>query len=394
MTGILIVLPRLPHDRSGTGQRSRLLVEAACKVGPTHVVTLDGSRVTRPLDEVLPGVSSLTSLDSDIMMPKRLFAKAFGGGARLISPALGYRVEPALQTSLQQLAAHHGVSTVIFRYARLFCAGGLTRSHGLRVLVDVDDRDDQKYHTALVSIFGARLAGGWIAQRAIGRLSNLLRHRLSDASLIWFAAQEDLWSFDEAETAILPNVPYWSALDVPAPPSSAPPVTLFVGVYGHQPNREGMAWMLREVWPTVVKQRPDARLRIVGKGNWMDMREAHSSLPGVEYIGEVDNVSPEYEAARLCICPVREGGGSKIKVIEAAAFGRPVVASPHALRGFAWPEGLQFLQAADPNDFALECLRLLDDPDLADRTGTALREWQTQAYSREAFVSRVVSALA
>jgi glycosyltransferase involved in cell wall biosynthesis len=392
MTVTLVVLPRFPSERTGTGQRSRLIVAGAVAAGPTHVVLLDG-KVDPQNPQTLPGVASVTNLSSQRITPRGFLARRLGGGLRLISPRFTYAPDPALRAALLDMIARHGIDAVIFRYARLFAAAGITAADRLRVLVDVDDRDDQKYQTRLERLLGTRLARTRPARGQLNRLAQVLRTGLSRATHVWFVAREDAWTLLPATTAILPNVPYWDVLDHPPPADRTAAVVLFIGIHDHLPNRDAMRWFLSHVWPRLRRMVPEARLRIVGRGAWETMAPEFPGLAGVEFVGEVDDLADEYSKARVTICPVREGGGSKIKLIEAAAFARPIVAVSHAVRGFQGEGLAQVVQADAPDMFADACAVFLNDPAAAALTGAALRNWQQATYSRGAFVSAVTETL-
>jgi glycosyltransferase involved in cell wall biosynthesis len=392
ITATLVVLPRFPSDRTGSGQRSRLLVEGAVAAGPTHVVLLDGGRHPQS-SEALPGVASITTLFSDRITPKGPIMRRLGGALRLILPRRAYASDPALRRRLLSFISEHGIHAVIFRYARLFAAAGITRFDGLRVLVDVDDRDDQKYQPRLERLLGPRLAHAAPGRWLLGRLAAVLRERLSQASHVWFVTAEDAWPLSPATKDILPNVPYWGVVGKVPPANETAPIVLFVGIHDHLPNRDGVRWFLSKVWPQLHSTLPEARLRIVGRGGWGAMAVEFPDIQGVEFVGEVQDLAAEYAAARLIICPVREGGGSKIKLIEAAAFARPIVALPHAVRGFNGGGLGHVSQAETPAAFVIACAKFLNDSNAASRAGAELRDWQRATYSRAAFVTAVTGAL-
>lgn len=356
--------------------------------GPTHVVLLDGAAKV-PAPEKLRGVESITSLFSKRLTPQGRLARSLGGGMRLLVPGFAYGPDPALRAALLELIRQHRIDRVIFRYTPLYSAAAITAADGLRVLVDVDDRDDQKYQTRLIRLMGARLAETWVGQIPLRRLAAVLQEQLSHASHVWFATREDIWPLGQARVSLLPNVAYGSAPDALAPPSDSPPTLLFVGIFNHLPNREGVAWFLKQCWPRVLADCPEARLRVVGRGDWPAMAGQFPDLHNVDLVGEVTDLVPEYAGARAAICPIREGGGSKIKVIEAASYGRPVVATSHSFRGFDGldREGLQ--QTDDPVGFAAACIHLLTDPVAADQQGSVLCSWQRKTYSRAAFINKV-----
>jgi hypothetical protein len=124
------------------------------------------------------------------------------------------------------------------------------------------------------------------------------------------------------------------------------PVTYFANAT-YAPNRIAAEHLRRDVWPLVVRQRPGARLRICGRGTG----------------DEVDDVTPVFAGASLMLAPVGAGGGTQLKVVEALAHGRVVVATEYSARSA--PAGAQdaCIATVDATDMAATIVRLLDDVD-------------------------------
>ena len=78
-----------------------------------------------------------------------------------------------------------------------------------------------------------------------------------------------------------------------------------------------------------------ARLRLVGGGDWARSLDGIAAADRIDTPGFVADIGAAYASARLVICPLTEGGGSKVKLVEACAYGRPIVATSHSVRGFA-----------------------------------------------------------
>lgn len=385
----ILVLPDFPPSDTGTGQRSRLFLDAAARLGPVHVVTLS-DRLPGDATEKLPQAASIEAWDSGLLKITGLARHIPHGALRLIAPERLYRVDPVSRARLEQLIEKTGARAVIFRYSPTFCATGLKKRDGLAVLVDIDDRDDQKYETRLKRIFGDRLGGSAPMRLPLRRLAGMLRHRLADASLMWFAGAEDVWHLDGVRTAILPNVPATLRIPADLPPPSRGDAVLFVGISNHIPNQDGMRWFLDHCWPELASRFPGFRLRIVGRGgDWPLMAGKYPGIANVDFVGPVEDLASEYARARLCICPVREGGGSKIKVVEAAAYGRPVVGVPHAYRGFQQDILTHAAQGQTAAEFIAACAAYLSDSARADRDGAALADWQHRHYSREGALDRI-----
>ena len=113
-----------------------------------------------------------------------------------------------------------------------------------------------------------------------------------------------------------------------------------------QPNRWGMDWFVSEVWPLVRRQIPDARLRLAGRGSDEMVHRAES---GIERLGPVDDLEAFYESVDVVVAPVRGGSGIKLKVMDAAARGLPVVTTPSGIEGFGpgVPSGIAVAEEAD-----------------------------------------------
>lgn len=385
----VLVLPGFPWPDTGAGQRSRLLLDAAATVGPVHVVLLSD---WMPPDAAaqLPQAASIRLWGSGTLKSRGLARIVPIGALRMVQPGRLYRVDPALQGRLAGLVKDTGARAVLFRYAPTFCVAGLVKGAGLAVLVDIDDRDDQKYATRLHRMLGEGRVVSALLAWPLSRLSRLLQRRLKDASLLWFTGPEDVWHLAGVRSAIAPNVPALQAIPQGLPPPSAGDSVLFVGISTHVPNHEGVRWFLDHCWPELACRFPAMRLRIVGRGElWPQLAAQYPGIANVDFIGPVDDLTAEYARARLCICPVREGGGSKIKVVEAAAYGRPLVGLPHAFRGFDAAMLDHAVEAGSAPDFIAACADFLSDPDRADRCGQGLMAWQRQHYSRQGAVQRM-----
>jgi glycosyltransferase involved in cell wall biosynthesis len=131
------------------------------------------------------------------------------------------------------------------------------------------------------------------------------------------------------------------------PPHSASPMTFgFLGRLDWPPNREGLAWLLREVWPQVRAQRPDARLLVAGSG---EVGALHAKMgEGVEWRGRIPSVEPFYREIHAAMAPIFFGSGTKIKLVEAARFGRASFATPESLKGSGLSHDCAALVSQDP----------------------------------------------
>jgi glycosyltransferase involved in cell wall biosynthesis len=114
-------------------------------------------------------------------------------------------------------------------------------------------------------------------------------------------------------------------------PESSEPTVAFVATMGWAPNVDAAVWLGREIWPGVLARVPGARLLLVGK----DPAPAVRALAGesIEVTGTVDDVDPYLARARVVVAPLRAGGGTRLKIMEALDVGRPVVATSLGCEG-------------------------------------------------------------
>lgn len=111
---------------------------------------------------------------------------------------------------------------------------------------------------------------------------------------------------------------------------------LFLGSADYGPNRDAVRWFAQRVWPLVRCRVPSARFRIAGRGSDAHLSE-FAAYPGIEVVGEVPDTAPEYAQAAVVVVPVTRGGGRQLKVIEAIAQGRIVVATRYSAKSI--PDG-------------------------------------------------------
>lgn len=130
--------------------------------------------------------------------------------------------------------------------------------------------------------------------------------------------------------------------------ASAPPATLvFTGKMDYRPNVDAVLWFAREVLPAVLAAMPQVRLQIVGRNPHARL-DALRSHPAIEITGAVDDVRPWLWQAGVCLIPLRVGGGTRFKALEALACGAPVVSTQLGVEGLGARHGHELLLADSP----------------------------------------------
>ena len=187
-------------------------------------------------------------------------------------------------------------------------------------------------------------------------------------------------------TAVIPN-----AVDTAFfRPSLAPPepgTILFFGAINYYPNTDGLLYFLDEVFPHVKRRHPGARLLIVGQ--LPPPAIVARAADDVIVTGVVDDVRPYLERAAVVIAPLRIGGGTRLKIVEAMAMGKPVVATSLGAEGLEVNDEEDILLADTAADFAGQIARVLGDAALARRLGEAARHRAEACYNWQAAVDRL-----
>jgi len=116
--------------------------------------------------------------------------------------------------------------------------------------------------------------------------------------------------------------------------------------------------------------------------------------PCVYLVGEIPDVTWFYRYADVVVVPVRVGGGTRIKVLEAFAHRRPVVSTSMGIEGIDAYEEMEVLLADEPDAFARQCLRLMTDPALCDRLVHNAFDLLTRAFSKEAVATAAAACAA
>jgi glycosyltransferase involved in cell wall biosynthesis len=148
----------------------------------------------------------------------------------------------------------------------------------------------------------------------------------------------------------------------------------FVGDLSWPPNAEGIRWFCEEVWPLVARLSPSARVEILGRGAGAGLARLVRNPPaGVAFLGEGDDTRPHWERAAVAIVPLLAGGGTRLKILEAAACGVPVVSTPVGAEGLDFDDGSEIQLAAPAQDFAETVARLLADPEARRSQAAAAR---------------------
>ncbi len=145
---------------------------------------------------------------------------------------------------------------------------------------------------------------------------------------------------------------------------AGPPVAdrlLFTGAVTYHANLDAVRYFADSILPLIKAQRPMVTLRVTGRTDGVELGDLAQK---VEFTGYLDAVAPLLRASWAVVVPLRQGGGTRLKILEALAAGTPVVSTSKGAEGLVLEAGRDLLIADDPADFAAATLRLLGSAEL------------------------------
>lgn len=343
MRSVLYLAPFDPTVAgSGSSVRGRLVLDFLSRRYETHVVHLK-SRHGGGRDEALVGrLASLTAVDSSgmsyFLWSRDLLRKA--------AEALRHHRIDFLFAEFEKAGGY------AWRLSRRFGTPFFYASHNVEFLRSLDLARAAPLRLALVPWLY------FLERQACRRALATFAISETDAEVFRFWAPK-------GKVSVLPLAfddevfhPFYEEVE------QDPPVVLMVGNYHYAASREGARWVLDRIVSEVLERHPRAVFRFVGPGlPWTDPRS------NVEIPGFVEDLPAEYRRAAVVIAPITTGGGIKIKVVEALAMGRFLVATPKAMEGIG--AGYAHVAVAPLDRFAEEISEAL-----ARRPGRSAANWE------------------
>jgi glycosyltransferase involved in cell wall biosynthesis len=262
-------------------------------------------------------------------------------------------------------------------------------------------------HNVEYEILGRVAAGGGAPLRRLYNWAEYLKFRRAEPQL-WrrFAALLVTSERDgalvrhhlpDARPVVVPNG-VDTAFFHPAPPGAGPapgadPRIVFTGMMAYYPNHDGALYFADAIWPAIRRALPAARWLIVGAEPPPVVR-ALDGAAGISVTGRVGDVRPYAWRSGVSVVPLRMGGGTRLKIVEALALGQAVVSTSVGCEGIAVAPGRNLVLADDPAAFAAAVVDLLRDPVRAAAIGAAGRALAEAQYSWPVVVRPMLAAWA
>lgn len=167
-------------------------------------------------------------------------------------------------------------------------------------------------------------------------------------------------------------------------PRGRPPVPeslVFAGGLNWYPNRAAMRYFIAELWPRLKAAFPGVTMNVIGSRPPPELIACAAGDPAFRLHGFVEDVRPYLEAAAVYVCPIRDGGGTRLKILDALAMKKAVVADPLACEGIEVREGSHLLFARNPDEYVERIGMLFQDEARRLALGEAGRALVEQRYS-------------
>ena len=403
---ILLVAPYssdLGLSAFGGGQRTENIIRSISKTWPCDLalITRKSKPVSKPTISGLRGEVYLINGVRDRRRIYPIFSKLLPRTLVRIISRKNYLFSEFPYSSqasheMDMLLRSKKYSAVVVRYFMPVLFTGL---HGLlsrsqKLVIDVDDDPCDVIKTRITRELAGSETRVWKNRLYSKVIARCTQRIANSANFIWYVKEEDRSRYRRvhAKSSVLINIPPWNAIKTNAGSIPSDHSLLFVGALYYQPNKDGLFKFINECWMKIKAEVPDATLRIAGKGLDSISIESLSSYPDLIYLGFVPDLSDEYRKCRFTIAPIYEGGGSKIKILESMARGRPCVVTSHGYEGISVhaKDGEAVLVGYDSRELVDACVKLLVDDELASALSCCGLKLIQNHYTEAAF-SQIVT---
>jgi glycosyltransferase involved in cell wall biosynthesis len=164
----------------------------------------------------------------------------------------------------------------------------------------------------------------------------------------------------------------------PIPYQNNSQVLLFIGNMDYRPNIDAISYFCKQILPLIKNEAPLVEVCIAGLNPAPEVLGLAGE--GIRVTGTVEDLHPYYAQSAVCIVPLRAGGGTRLKILEAMALGRPVVSTSIGCEGLDVQDGEHLFIADTPGDFANRVLYLLNESAVRESIIRNGRELVEQRY--------------
>ncbi|MGV0023856.1 glycosyltransferase family 4 protein [Phormidesmis priestleyi] len=304
---------------------------------------------------------------------------------------------------LDQLLTRFQPDLVIFEEVWMYRYLAIVKQHTCRtILVE---------HNVEAPLFAEKFQSSQMrtrlkVSRQLPQLRAIERNFTHQVDQVWACSQRDADLLEElygrtAPIAVIPNgvnvASYDSArkeeIEIPQSLEALQHSILFLGQLSYSPNVAAVNWLLESIYPKLRQKYPDCRLLLVGHSPTERMQTAAKQDPNIIVTGKVPDVRPYLRAASLMAVPLQQGGGTRLKILEAFAAGCPVVSTRKGAEGLDAIANHHLLISDDSENMVAAIDQLWSDPKLGQQLAQSAYELVRDRYSWEAIGQRVEIAV-
>lgn len=227
----------------------------------------------------------------------------------------------------------------------------------------------------------------WYLQRQARKLRDFETRACRAASKVVAVSDNDVAQLEQLtgrrDIVCVPNgvdTDFFTPPNNVAGSGTQPRSLVYVGGFTWYPNQDAIEYFCNEIFPAIRREAPDVVLRVIGRYRENAVTAALQAQGGVELCGLVDDIRPFVHDACAYIVPLRIGGGTRLKILDALAMGKAIVSTSIGCEGIAVTPGRDILVEDEPAAFAQAVLSLLDGPERAQALGRKGRALVEQRY--------------
>jgi glycosyltransferase involved in cell wall biosynthesis len=232
------------------------------------------------------------------------------------------------------------------------------------------------------------LAYAWIEAEKLQRWERTVCAR---AALVLACSEHDRQElvrlYPGANVAVVPNVVDCS--DYKPSPFGNGATVLYTGGMDWYPNRDAVQFFAFSILPEIQRHIPGVQFVVAGRNPSPDFQAQFTGVSGLTFTGTVPDMRPELAKAAVVVVPLRIGSGTRLKILEAAAMGKPIVSTRLGAEGLDFVDGKEILLADDSAAFASAVVELLNSPHRWEQLGAMARRRVEQSYDYGVLKSRL-----
>jgi sugar transferase (PEP-CTERM/EpsH1 system associated) len=387
---LLFLAPQLPYPpRQGTAIRNWGLIKSLSARHTISLLTFAG-----PDNDPAAELSAACQRIETVAPPRRSRAGRLVSMVTSPLPDLAHRLRSAAFTDrLAGMLAQATYQAIVIEGLEL--AGLVTAGPSIRTIFDAHNCETLLQRRAFQSdrrrpVRWPAALYSWIQSRRLARYEAAICRRASHVTCV---SAEDGQALSQLapglKPVVLPNGIFlndYDARQFPGPDPSAPAI-VFTGKMDYRPNVDAVLWFADAIFPVILRSLPRAHFVIVGQQPVTAISRL-AGRRGITVTGGVPDARPYIAAAAVYVAPLRMGGGTRFKLLEAMALGRPIVSTRLGAEGFDVRDGRDLCLADEGSAFAAAVLNTLEERSRAAALGAAGRE-----FARSYDWSRIVPVL-